>query len=222
MQHRNRFFTVFKIAGLVGALCPILALGAPQSPPSAPVTVVNQAANPVPVTGSLTITNTNVPVIVNNTDASPIPVSVVSVAPPAPEPTVTCKIDTGSALQNSPFASNIISFPGDSISCPSTIAAIDVQRLLFVPDPGHFGEFDTTTASYRSAFGTQSATDEFALGNVIALVTEGSPEKVFSPSVRLGLAKTDLYVVRTHCTSGLAGINVTCGGILYFIGTPAL
>jgi hypothetical protein len=53
MQHRNRFFTLFKIAGLVGALCPTLALAAPQNPPSAPVTVVNTPANPVPVTGSL-------------------------------------------------------------------------------------------------------------------------------------------------------------------------
>jgi hypothetical protein len=43
-------------------LWPVVTLGAPQVPPSAPVTVVNTTANPVPVTGnvsgSVTITGT--------------------------------------------------------------------------------------------------------------------------------------------------------------------
>ena len=43
------------IAALVGLLFPALALGAPQNPPSAPVTVVNTEANPVPITGSTTV-----------------------------------------------------------------------------------------------------------------------------------------------------------------------
>lgn len=37
---------------------PALALGAPQDPPSAPVTVVNKPANPVPVSGTLNVANT--------------------------------------------------------------------------------------------------------------------------------------------------------------------
>jgi len=55
-----------RIVVVMALLWPVVTLGAPQSPPSAPVTVVNQPANPVPVTGSLTITNPS---------ASPIPVT---------------------------------------------------------------------------------------------------------------------------------------------------
>ena len=56
MQHRTGRY--FCIACALAVLCPTLALGAPQAPPSAPVTVVNTTANPVPITGSTTVSGT--------------------------------------------------------------------------------------------------------------------------------------------------------------------
>jgi hypothetical protein len=50
------------------------AYAAPQSPPSAPVTVVNTTANPVPVIQQGT-TSVSGSVTVNNTSANPVPVS---------------------------------------------------------------------------------------------------------------------------------------------------
>lgn len=72
MQYRNRTLAILKIAGLVGLLSPSLALGAAQVPPSAPVTVVNTTANPVPVTGTIGLTGT-ANVTVSNTGSNPVP-----------------------------------------------------------------------------------------------------------------------------------------------------
>ena len=47
---------------------------APQTPPSAPVTVLNTTANPVPVTGNVSITSP-VAVSVNNPATNPVPVT---------------------------------------------------------------------------------------------------------------------------------------------------
>ncbi len=58
-------------------LWPVVTLGAPQVPPSAPMTVVNTSNNPVPVTGSVGVTGG---VTVNNPSSSPVPVSGVVVS----------------------------------------------------------------------------------------------------------------------------------------------
>ena len=65
------------------ALFPIIAHGAPQTPPSAPVTVVNATANPLPVTAPnpLPVTGT---VNVGNLGATTLPVSVIDF--PATQP----------------------------------------------------------------------------------------------------------------------------------------
>ena len=65
------------------ALFPIIAHGAPQTPPSAPVTVVNTTANPLPVTAPnpLPVTGT---VNVGNLGATTLPVSVTNF--PATQP----------------------------------------------------------------------------------------------------------------------------------------
>jgi len=58
-------------------LWPVVTLGAPQVPPSAPVTVVNTPTNPVPVTGTVNATLTGTPTI--NATITGIPaVAVVS------------------------------------------------------------------------------------------------------------------------------------------------
>ena len=69
MSKRRGNFGILRIAILVGLLAPAIALGAG----SAPVTVVNTGANPVPVTGSLGVTGS---VNVSNTAANPVPVTL--------------------------------------------------------------------------------------------------------------------------------------------------
>jgi hypothetical protein len=65
----------YQAIAVAGALLwPVATLGAPQSPPSAPVTVVNQPANPVPVTGTLGVSGS---VTVGNTYQNPVPVTGV-------------------------------------------------------------------------------------------------------------------------------------------------
>ena len=62
-------------AAALGAVALTPAAAGPQNPPSAPVTVVNTAANPVPVVqqGTSSITGS---VTVNNTSGNPVPVTV--------------------------------------------------------------------------------------------------------------------------------------------------
>jgi hypothetical protein len=55
---KNQHETYCRIGAGIALFCSTLALGAPQVPPSAPVTVVNTPANPVPVTGSLGVSGT--------------------------------------------------------------------------------------------------------------------------------------------------------------------
>lgn len=69
MRQQPRNFAILRIAVLLGLLGPAVALGAG----SAPVTVVNTGANPVPVTGSLGISGN---VNVSNTAANPVPVTL--------------------------------------------------------------------------------------------------------------------------------------------------
>jgi hypothetical protein len=83
MQHRNGKY--FGIACAIAVLCPSLALGAPQTPPSAPVTVVNTAANPVPITGSTTVSGS-----VAATQSGTWAVQVVN---PATTPIQTTSVD---------------------------------------------------------------------------------------------------------------------------------
>ena len=81
MQHRNESLSTLKIAVLLSLLCPALALGAAQVPPSAPVTVVNKSSNPVPIVGSVGLSGTaNVQII--NGGTNPVPVSISNSAPP--------------------------------------------------------------------------------------------------------------------------------------------
>lgn len=55
---KNQQQTYCRIGAGIVFFCSSLALAAPQVPPSAPVTVVNTPANPVPVTGSLGVSGT--------------------------------------------------------------------------------------------------------------------------------------------------------------------
>lgn len=72
MERQRRFARMLAVVGATCLLNPILALGAAQTPPSAPVTVVNGTSNPVPVRGSVGVSGT---VTVGNTDQNPVPVA---------------------------------------------------------------------------------------------------------------------------------------------------
>jgi hypothetical protein len=71
MPHGNHIARSLAIGSL--ALFPVFAQGAAQTPPSAPVTVVNTSANPVPVGGTVNVGNlgaTTLPVSVTNFPAT--------------------------------------------------------------------------------------------------------------------------------------------------------
>jgi hypothetical protein len=70
MQSQS-FVTTLSLIAAANLAMSTASYAAPQNPPSAPVTVVNTAANPVPVSGSITVTGTS---NVNVTNAS-IPVT---------------------------------------------------------------------------------------------------------------------------------------------------
>ncbi|HSQ81165.1 MAG TPA: hypothetical protein VLU54_08530 [Casimicrobiaceae bacterium] len=67
------------IAGAITLLFPALALAAPQVPPSAPVTVVNTSANPVPVSGNVGIAGTPNVNVVSMPQVTLDPASTISV-----------------------------------------------------------------------------------------------------------------------------------------------
>ncbi len=162
------------------------------------------------------VVNPSVPVTVQNTQASPVPVAVVA----APlQPTVTCSLDTGSSSQASPFGAHVLQLSAGLIKCPPGIDAIDLQRVIFDPDSGAFPS--ANVGSYRTFFGTTEGAGLFSLSRIIAVVTNGSPESVLSQSVRIDLNATNPFLIREHCTSGIVGFNVVCGGTLFLIGTPA-
>jgi len=108
MQRRNG--NLLKLAGAIALLYPGLALAAAQTPPSAPVTVVNTTANPVPVTGSATVSGTvtatqsgtwNVGIVGTpsvSINSSPTnPVFVTSIAKPVPVQFALCTNSTFTA-----------------------------------------------------------------------------------------------------------------------------
>jgi hypothetical protein len=84
----NNSIGAFLFAAASVALVLTPAAAGPQSPPSAPVTVVNTTANPVPVVQQGT-TSISGSVTVNNTSANPVPVSGAVAISGTPSVTLT-------------------------------------------------------------------------------------------------------------------------------------
>lgn len=115
-------------------LFPIIAYGAPQTPPSAPVTVVNTTTNPIPVTAPspLAVTGT---VNVGNLGATTLPVNVTNF-PTTQQVNGTVNVGNLPAVQqvsvtnasSAPVFVTVLNAPG---SVPF-VAVLDPQTPTFV------------------------------------------------------------------------------------------
>jgi hypothetical protein len=57
---------------------------------------------------------------------------------------------------------------------------------------------------------------------ILAMVSNGTLEKSLSQPIRLDKNSPGILVESLSCSSGVIGFNAACGGVVYFIGTPAL
>jgi hypothetical protein len=195
-------------------LWPVVALGAPPSPPPGPsVTVVNTPANPVPVTGSLGVSGS---VTVNNSASSPVPVTIVL---PSATPTVTCRLDLGSISEASPFVNPVgASSSGiGNLVCPPGVTAIDVQRVQY--DPWGSTLPSKNVANFNLLLGlAPTFPGDFNDAVLFPALTNAAPQADLPAPIRLDKASGTAILNQVACSSGIAGFNATCGGRVYFMG----
>jgi len=200
-------------------LWPVVTHGAPQVPPSAPMTVVNTSANPVPVTGNVGVTGG---VTVNNTSSSPVPVSVVSIVNPPGAPVVNCYLGLGTFTQGTPFVNP--AGEGSSgiglLTCPPGVTAIDVQRVLYDAWGGTSSFHSENVAQYQLMLGlVPTFPGSFDNAVLFPVLTNAAPQADLPAPIRLDKASGKAIVNQYACSSGVAGYNAKCGGRVYFIGT---
>ena len=143
-------------------------------------------------------------------------------------PTVTCLLSLGgTAGGGSPFSGGAVtSAPISSLQCPTGVTAIDVQRVSY--DPYGFAGGATPSlnvANYTMVIAVAPAGQPSPIGTnaqILAMVSNGTPERSLSQPVRLDKNSQNILVESLSCSSGVIGFNVACGGVVYFIGTPAL
>ena len=111
---QRRYTKIIKSALIGMVLGSSIAWGAGQTPPSAPVTVVNTTANPVPVTGTVNV---------GNLGASTLPVSVTNFP----------------ATQAVSGSVNVINFPSvQAVSVTNSATAPLLARVLNAPGSNPF------------------------------------------------------------------------------------
>jgi hypothetical protein len=128
-----RISTVLKIVIGAVALVSMAAHSAPQTPPSAPVTVVNTPANPIPVTApsALPVTGT---VNVGNLGATTLPVSVTNF--PATQPVSVTNFPATQQVSGSVNVGNLPTVQQVSVTNVSSAPVIAV--MLNVPGSNPF------------------------------------------------------------------------------------
>jgi hypothetical protein len=195
---RNKLIT-FAAAGILAVVGTVMSSHEANAQNQGNVTSM-KIVNPLPI-----------PITAN----TPLPVSVV---PPAQAATVTCKITVGRGSSSSPF--EVTGGKGTALLvCPQGVSSIDVRRVIYDADALASGSGSTNAAGYRLLLGIS---DQY-LGvdpspTLIALLTEGAPEKALSDPILINLNQSVSYSV--SCFSGIAGLNTTCGGAVFLIGTP--
>ena len=138
MQHRTGRY--FCIACALAVLCPTLALGAPQAPPSAPVTVVNTTANPVPITGSTTVSGT-----IAATQSGTWTVQVVN---PNAAPVQTINVDKDGRIPYQTMREG--TFCTDNNHCAVFFPTVPANHRLVVRDLSGFMVFGSPSGSINS------------------------------------------------------------------------
>ena len=138
----NRKAGASLVVGL--ALSSTMAWGAPQVPPSAPVTVVNTPSNPVPVTGSVTFGNTGDPLLVRNVENPARSRFQASGNCPMEDPIISCFINftvpSGRLLVIETVSFEVFTPPGQRAVEDIFIAQDGVDGIFFyaVPLAGTF------------------------------------------------------------------------------------
>jgi len=211
----------------VAAICAICAanIWAAGPPDGFDVTVVNTPSQPIPVIGTIGVSGG---VTINNPASAPVPVSI---APSAPEPSVTCTAEFGSEGPSpTPFLDSLgapaaSSGPLSIIKCPTGVNGVKVKRVVYDPDGTATSNpifVSKMVATYRTILGfTPANADRFDTSTtVIAMLTNGSPEKAVDPPITLMMNGAGRLLMKRSCTSGIAGFFPTCGGIYYLIGAP--
>jgi hypothetical protein len=141
--------------------------------------------------------------------------------------TVTCFLSLGgTAGGGSPFSGGAVtSAPISALQCPTGVTAIDVQRVLYDPYGIAGGATPSVNvANYTMVIAVAPAGQPSFIGTdaqILAMVSNGAPEKSLSQPVRLDKNTRNILVESLSCSSGVVGFNAACGGVVYFIGTSA-
>ena len=158
---------------------------------------------------------------VTNTASSPVPVQIVS-----PASSITCYLPFGRTGGSTPFSGSgsVSSSNMGNLICPTDITAIDAHRVVYDPGAGVGNALESVNvAAYTMLIALRDDTGGGEIGTeaqIIAILTNGAPEKLLSPPVRLDKNSGKQLALSKTCTSGIADFGAGCGGAIYFIGTP--
>ncbi len=179
---------------LAACLLCTAALAAPRNPGAVDVIVTNDASTPIPVT----------------------------LAPAARTVVCTQSLGSVSGGNDSPFRRLSGLFGQSLVQCPAGVQRIDVKRIGFTPDLGSRAQ---NAASFRITAGVQDSPSNPGSipppGGILAVLTDGAPVATVVQNYVLDtLDPSKSIYYEATISSGIASVNTTGGGILFFIGTP--
>ena len=160
-----------------------------------------------------------VSLIVNDV-AHPVPVLVTNTSPPAAPALVKCSLKLSSSTSPGETELMIGGTTVASIQCPAGVTKVDVQRVYFSPELGNMSG-GSTVMHWRCTFGLS---DEIYMeaNDVVAVLTEGSPDSVLSRPLRVDTAAQAYVVYNYRGNTGTTGINAMSNGAIVFEGVPVL
>lgn len=148
---------------------------------------------------------------VTNTTANPVPVSIVAAALPT---TINCRLNLGQSFASTPIFQTVYNGADvAALQCPAGVNSIRVRRVIFDPTGGSLPSENLVHFRMLVALGDST--------NVIAIVTDGSPEAKLAAPILIDRTSGQEILYKTLCSSGIAGINVKCGGQLLLFGSAA-
>jgi hypothetical protein len=104
------------------------------------------------------------------------------------------------------------------LECPSGVTAIDVVRVVAAPYTGSLRSQNVAKFNYTI---TLSALGEVTVKELIAVLSDGTPDLSLARPVRIDTTSTDVMNFILSCTSGIVSISPQCGGTLFLFGTRA-
>ena len=131
--------------------------------------------------------------------------------------TATCFLDLGASVGSSPYSerSGGALFVSD-IRCPAGVTRVLVQRVAFDPFGGVGFSMNAPFQGITVGLGPIPSLDQ---SDLLAVLSNATREITLARQVRLDIAGSQFITWRQDCFSGLSGVNPTCGGRLYFVGT---